>query len=506
MARIRNSYLTSVVTGGVVVTYAVSRLVHLTALPIFCDEAIHIQWAAQILQGDLLPPLRDGKLLHVWLIALGLPWVSDPLWGARVLAVLEGAIGLYACFRIGARLYDQLAGFLSAALYVICPFTLFHDRMALADGPLSAFAALTLLWSVAVIQDTRRFYALLLGLAMAGAILCKMPGLLTLLTPVVTAFLLAKPPRIRVAKQLALSYCITFALVVVPIVTFFLTTRQLHQKSVLGENVWALMVQVATNVQTTYKWLWFYWTPPVVSLVLVGFVFAVIKRNREHLLLAATSLVPIFAFIAVSRVLFPRYLLLATVPALTLVAGVVTVDITPPIARLIRLAQPTAVRAVPGILVCVVVGLFAWKINWLLLTNPAHASLPRVDLNQYVERWPSGYGVAEAARYLRSLARGYPGGIVVAHHDNLRDSGLKVSLINEKRIAVRHLKMRGEHNMTTLVAWSRSKPTFVVLNRPPVSRTPSGQPDTSELLKVADLVQSFRKPGGRASVDVYRLK
>jgi hypothetical protein len=505
MAKIRNSYVTSVVVGGLVVTYAVSRLIGLTTLPIFRDEAIHIQWAAQISRGHFLAPLHDGKLLHVWLIALGLPWVSDPLWVARVLAVLEGAIALYACFCIGARLYDRLAGFLCAALYVMCPFTLFHDRMALADGPLSAFAALTLLWSIAVIQDARRFYVFLLGLAMAGAILCKMPGLLTLLTPVMAAFLLAKPPRIRLANQLALSYCITLALVVVPIVIFLLTTRQHQEKSVLGENVWALMGQVATNVQTTSKWLWFYWTPPVLALGLVGFVFAVIKRNREHLLLAATSLVPIFVFIAISRVLFSRYLLPATVPALTLVAGVVTVDITPRIARLIRLAHPVAVRAVPGILVCVVVGLFAWKVNWLLLTNPAHAPLPRADLNQYVERWPSGYGVAEAAHYLRCLARGYPGGIVVAYHDS-KDFGLKVSLMNEKRIAVRHLNMRGENNMLKLVAWSRNKPTFVVLNRPPVSGTLSEQPDRPELLKFADLVQSFRKPGGRASVDVYRLK
>jgi len=505
MAKIRNSYVTSVVAGGLVLTYALSRLIGLTALPIFTDEAIHIQWAEQILRGNLLTPLKDGKLLHVWLIALGLPWVSDPLWAARVLAVLEGAIALYACFRIGARLYDRLAGFLCAALYVMCPFTLFHDRMALADGPLSAFAALTLLWSIAVIQDERRFYVLLLGLAMAGAILCKMPGLLTLLTPVMAAFLLAKPPRIRVVKQLALSYCITLTLVVVPVVIFLLTTRQPHEKSVLGENVWTWMVQVATNVQTTYKWLWFYWTPPVLILAVAGFVFAVIKRNREHLLLAATSLVPIVAFIAISRVWVPRYLLLATVPALTLVAGIVTVDITPRVTRLIGLAQPAAVRAVPGILLLVVVGLFAWKVNWLLLTNPAQAPLPRVDRNQYVELWPSGYGVVEAAHYLRSLARDYPGGIVVATHD-FQDFGLKVSLMNEKRITVRHLNMRGENNMAKLVAWSRRKPTFVVLNRPPVRRTPSKQPDAPELLKVADLVQSFRKPGGRASVDVYRVK
>lgn len=68
--KIRNSYVTSVVAGGLVVTYAVSRLIGLTTLPIFCDEAIHIQWAVQILRGHLLAPLDDENCYMSGLLPL----------------------------------------------------------------------------------------------------------------------------------------------------------------------------------------------------------------------------------------------------------------------------------------------------------------------------------------------------------------------------------------------------------------------------------------------------
>ena len=173
-----------------VLCYLVSRFVGLTKLPIFNDEAIYIQWAVRVWRGDPFAALIDGKLLHVWLCSVIVPFASNPLWAARAVSIVGGAIASYACFHIGARLYSREAGFIAAGLYIICPFTLFYDRIALPDTFLSAFAALTLLWSIAVEQDGKWYDAFLLGLAMAVAILCKIPGLLTLPIPIVTALLL----------------------------------------------------------------------------------------------------------------------------------------------------------------------------------------------------------------------------------------------------------------------------------------------------------------------------
>jgi hypothetical protein len=449
----------------------------------------------------------DGKLLQVWLCSLVVPFAANPLWAARAVSILGGALALYACFHIGARLYSQNAGLVAAALYVICPFTLFYDRIALPDSLLSAFAALTLLWSIALVQDDRWYYAWLLGLSMAAAVLCKIPGLLTLPIPMLTALLLANRPGRRLARQLALSYCITVALAALPIVTIILTTHQ-YEKSILGENAAALLAQFVVNIRAIYGWLWFYWTPPVLILVILGLLFAMFKLKRKALLLALASLLPILAFTAASRTLFlfPRYVLLATVPILALAGG-----ITASVADYTGLSgrSQLLLRLHPfSILFLMVVGLFAWRIDWLLLTNPAVAPLPPKERFQYMEDWPSGYGVAEAADYLCRVARSTKGGIVVVHHEftGTTNFGLAVLLMKEKRIAFRQLSIRAGKEITTLVTWSQVKPVFVVLNRPPLGMVPGEQPDITELLKVADLVASYLKPGGRAAIDVYRVK
>jgi hypothetical protein len=505
----RKGFVFGVVAAGIVVSYAVSRFAGLTKLPIFIDEATFIEFAMRVWQGNPLGQLADGKLLHVWLIALVVPWASDPLWAARAMTVLEGGLALYACFHIGARLYNRKAGLLCAALYVICPFTLFHDRMALADGLLSAFAALTLLWSIALVQDQKRRYAVLLGLAMAGAILSKIPGLLYLLTPLCTVILLAKPPRLRLVRQLALSYGIALALTVFPVVKFLLTTEHTSRHSVIGKNSEELIKQIAWNAQQAFEWLWFYWTPPVLIVGVVGLVFAIVKRKREHLLLGAISLLPILAFAVISKIWFARYLLPATVPVLELVAGIMTgnngAEDWSRRLRLPKFAQ--RLHALPSILFLVVVGLFAYRIDWRLLTDPALTPFPPAEITQYVQIWPSGYGVAEAAGYLRELAHLSEDGIIVVHHrygDNI-DFGLKGYLLHEKRIEFRWVKLRNANDITTFVDSSRTKPTFVVLDRPPIPEVPEELPDVPELLRVAELVKSYPKPGGAASVEVYRL-
>jgi hypothetical protein len=505
MTNNRNPFVVPVVASTIIVSYAVTRLVGITKLPIFNDEAIYIQWAVGVWRGHPFAPLVDGKLLHVWLCSLVVPLAANPLWAARAVSILGGVMAMYACFHIGTRLYSQKAGLVAAALYVICPFTLFYDRIALPDNLLSAFAALTLLWSIALVQDGRWYYAWLLGLSMAAAILCKIPGLLTLPVPILTALLLANSPRARLMRHLALSYCIAVALTTLPIVRIVLTTHQ-YEKSILGENTAALVTQLAVNIRAIYEWLWFYWTPPVLILAILGLVFATLKLKRETLLLAVASFLPILAFTAVSRILFVRYVLLATVPMLVLAGG-----ITASVADYIGLSGRSQflLRLDPfSILFLMIVALFAWRVDWLLLTNPAVAPLPAAERYQYIEDWPSGYGVAEAADYLRSMARFTKGGIVVVHHEftGTTNFGLAVLLMKEKRIAFRKLSIRAGEQITKLVTWSQAKPIFIVLNRPPLGMAPGEQPDITELLKVADLIASYLKPGGRAAIDVYRVK
>src|SRR5262249_29494743 len=112
-----------------------SRLVALTVLPAFLDETLHVRWAREIAEGRRPwdRPWQWGRALTVWAGALVTPFAQDLLWANRALSVAAGAIALAAIVETGRRLVDARAGLLAGLLYVVCPFTLFYDRMALAD-------------------------------------------------------------------------------------------------------------------------------------------------------------------------------------------------------------------------------------------------------------------------------------------------------------------------------------------------------------------------------------
>ena len=127
--------------------YLASRLVALTALPMFLDERIYLRWAYWITQGRRLQvPFVAGKGLSVWVLAAVTPHAADPLLAGRLLTVAVGILTLVAVHRLAARLTgDVRVADLAALFFIVCPFTLFHDRMVLTDPYLSAFTAWTLL-------------------------------------------------------------------------------------------------------------------------------------------------------------------------------------------------------------------------------------------------------------------------------------------------------------------------------------------------------------------------
>lgn len=77
--------------------YWITRLINLTILPIFTDEAIYIRWG-QIVLGDPVwkfISLTDGKQpLFIWLMAPLLKVITDPLVAGRLVSIISGFFGL----------------------------------------------------------------------------------------------------------------------------------------------------------------------------------------------------------------------------------------------------------------------------------------------------------------------------------------------------------------------------------------------------------------------------
>jgi dolichyl-phosphate-mannose-protein mannosyltransferase len=500
---------------ALLVGFLAIRTYHLTSLPIFIDESLHLFWAQRVREDLALDrPLRDGKPLQALVMAVTVPGADDPLWAGRFTSVLVGAAGMWAAWRIGRRLFDEPTGRAAAVLYLACPFTLFYDRMALSDVYLSTSAALALLASIAVVRDPRPRNGVALGLALAACVLSKVPGLMLAPLPLAAAFLLP-PRRPGLWRALAIAYAVAALLAAYPAWFFLTRSGQLQKVAGVEEEIEVAQL-LAGNLEDAARWLPTYWTWPVMLAGLAGVALGVVKRRGPELLLALASLAPVAVFVSLSFYWYPRYILFATVPFLVLAARVLTVLSRWATTRFVPgRVEPEALDRtcsgtssgprkreevwIAGLLAVALVP--ALRFDLALLTDPARAPLPRLERFQYVDGFSSGYGCPEAVAWLRGELAADPGRVTVAAETPGRRTlflCLRTYFMDEPRAELRWLDPNEPVGRRMLLERAAVHPTFVITG----SKEAAGNRFAS---LGAVLLAQWRKPNGMLAGELYRV-
>ena len=165
------------------VGYFVSRLINLTSIPIFTDEAIYLRWS-QIISGDLrylYLPLTDGKPpLFIWLVAIGMKIAPllDPLWVGRATTVSLGVVGVLGIYFTSHQLFkNKLVSQISTFFYLISPFSFFYDRFNLTDSLLAAIGTWSLGLGVMLVHTLKVKIAIILGIVIGLGLWTKSPAL-----------------------------------------------------------------------------------------------------------------------------------------------------------------------------------------------------------------------------------------------------------------------------------------------------------------------------------------
>src|SRR3990167_11294736 len=119
------------------------RIVKLTYLPVFVDEAIYIRWSQIMINEATLRflPLSDGKQpLFMWADMAFLKLFADPLFAGRFLSTVTGLGTLVGIYVSSYYLFKSpKVSLLAGLLYALSPFAVFFDRLALVDSMLSMF-------------------------------------------------------------------------------------------------------------------------------------------------------------------------------------------------------------------------------------------------------------------------------------------------------------------------------------------------------------------------------
>src|SRR3989344_1799397 len=161
------------------ISYFISRLINLKIIPIFTDEAIYTYWAQVALHdpANRFISLEDGKQpLFIWIAAIFQKFISDPLIATRIVSVFAGFGSLVGIYLLSKVLFNAKVAKLSSFLYIVLPFTMLYDRMALFDSLLTMFGIWSIFFSIRLAKSAHLDTAILAGFSIGFAMITKSSG------------------------------------------------------------------------------------------------------------------------------------------------------------------------------------------------------------------------------------------------------------------------------------------------------------------------------------------
>lgn len=394
-----------------IVLYFILRLPNLTLQPIFADEAIYIRWA-QVMRAEptlRFLPLSDGKTpLFMWAMIPLLKFISDPLLAGRLLSVISGFFTLLGVFFLSKKIFNTRTGFWASLLYVITPYVVFFDRMALVDSMLAGFTIWVVYFAIWLVKSLRLDISMILGYLLGGAVLTKTPGMfnLFLLPFSIIGFHREKGRGSRYALVKLVIFwgvAVTIAIVMYNFLRLGPNFQMLSSRN--ADYVFSPMELAGRpldpfipHFHDIADWFPKLLTWPILVCTIIGMIyiiFGVFKQSfRGQYLVRGIVLlwavIPLLLNMAFLRTFTARYLL-PSIPLFLIIAGFGVTKLLPPFAYIKRL---------PLILMLIVLLPLPLYFNYSLLTSPNKVPLPREERKGYFEDWTSGYGFSDIANFL----------------------------------------------------------------------------------------------------------
>lgn len=484
--------------------YLATRLLFLLRLPPVIDEGTHIYLAWEMQDGDLASGAGDGRWTTIQIFALALLLPLKPLLAVRLVGVISGLFTMLAIFFTGRRLFSEDVGFISSLLYVLVPYALFYDRLALSDGLSLAFGTWTLFLSIRCVQSERRYDAFLLTVLLLLTILTKLAGILAIFYPIGAVIFLA--PRDRWLRSLRKSGPAVLSAI---IVTVTLWLRSAGADRFFDKTSQSSLVSVdllLENVGKAFEWYWPFLTPPLTVLALFSIFWLLIKkRTPEVLYLLSVLLVTLLPNLIFFETWYPRYLLFTLIPIFLIISAFLYTLFQ----RLMAMNEAKPLKY--ALVSLVILGLaYLVYLDSVLISKPQEAKMAAINRAQYIEKMGSGYSVSETAEFLENQASISEEGIDIIRFFNWDQAyqGLNIFLYPEGPSENRgDLRSIEEMERNDLVQqgdrWLLKRPTYIVFDRANIQAVTMME---SLLPRIdAERVLGTTKPGGFPGLEVWKV-
>lgn len=476
--------------------FLVSRLYNLLLIPLFTDEAIYIRWS-QIARLDAswrFISLTDGKQpLFIWLTMVAMKFISDPLLAGRLVSVGAGLATMVGLILLTRELFKNLwCGFLTALVYIIFPMALIYDRMALYDSLVGTFTVWSIYLSVLLVKRLRFDLSLLLGIVLGGGLLTKSSSVFSIYLMPFNLILFNFRQNKRWLKFF--TWVGLTAVAVIMAYSYQSILRLSPFFHIIGEKnnvfIYSLKEWQTHPFRFFYGnflglWDWFltYLTWPLISLMALSFL-AFLKFTKEKILLFFWFIIPFTSLALFGKVLYPRFILFMILPLLPLVA-----------LALFRIYELVKNKFLFFAL-CLILFFWVLRSDFLILTDPAIAPVPRSDLEQYLNGWPAGGGVNDVISFLSKEAEKQK--IFVASEGtfgSLPTFAVEIYLGENKNIDKEGIWPVPSTIPVDLLEKAKVMPVYFIINQE--QNPPSGWP-----LK---LIARYQKGRGNSYINLYQV-
>lgn len=485
------------VLAGISLLYWFTRLYNLKIIPIFTDEAIYAYWAQVALHdpANRFVSLEDGKQpLFIWIAAILQNFIEDPLVASRLVSVFAGFGSLIGIYLLTKELFDRKVALLASFLYIILPFTLLYDRMALFDSLVTMFGIWAILLSVKIVREPRLDLALLNGFAIGLAMITKSSGNFFLYFLPLSLLLIncrSKDFKLKFLKWIGFS-----------LITFFIT--QLIYNSLRLSPLFYIIARknlgfirsysevlsnpfeyFLSNLDAMAGWTITYIGIPLFIIFLLSLACGFYKRNLRIIYLSLLIFLPFFAEAIFNKVLYARFLLFYFPYLIVIVA-----------AGLIWLIDKFKGMRGQIIALFLLSLIIPHMMSFRLLTRPTKANIPENDSSQYLNSWPAGYGVDEIVEILKKESQDKKVYVGTEGTFGLLPFGLKIYFYSNNNVeSYGYWPVRSNEIPQQVVDWAKSTKTFFIYNE-------TQKEITDPHLK---LIAKYRKGEGNSFMRLYEV-
>jgi len=260
---------------------------------------------------------------------------------------------------------------------------------------LSMFGVWSMVFAVLTAKYLRLDTAMLAGFALGGALLTKSPGIFFLIFFPATFFLANLPKYFIGLEFLKLAgLWIVSGIIGYGLYNILRLGPEFHMINLRNQDYVFPLSHALTNpwdplqfrVKEIIEWFWAL-VPMTSLLAAVGAIILGWKKHwRVFLPLLAWLLVPLVVQAEYAKVFTARYLLFTIPPLFILAAlGITSVKL----------------KTKTFWVVVALVSLPSLYIDYLFLTAPQKAPLPRVERSGYLELWTAGTGIREVAQFIK---------------------------------------------------------------------------------------------------------